>query len=187
MADFDVVNQSLELIAAQTTITSLNDGSPAANAAQTYFQPTVNVVLRELDPAFARRTAVLVASGVGTPIVPWGFEYLYPADCMRMRQVRPPVASVVANDPQPIRASVAVDVIAAVPTKVILTNQASALLVYTSNAATVDQWDSGFREAVVRRLANPLSLALSGRSDLARELLQEAEQYSQLAEAIDEG
>ncbi len=187
MADFDVVNQSLELIAAQTRITALGDGSPAGDAAAIYFQPTVNVVLREIDPAFARRTAALVASGAATPIVPWAFEYLYPADCMRMRQVRPPVADVIADDPKPIRAAIAVDVIAAVTTKVILTNQANALIVYTSNIPTVDEWDSGFREAVVRRLANPLSLALSGRPDLARSLLDEAERYSQLSEAIDEG
>ena len=186
MADFDVVNQSLELIAAQTQITALNDGSAAANAALVLFQPTVNVVLREIDPAFARRTAVLALSAAATPIVPWAFEYLYPADCIRVRQIRPPAASVVADDPQPVRAAVAVDVIAATTTKVILTNQAGALVVYTSSIATEPQWDSGFREAVVRRLANPLAMALAARPDFARELLQESEQYAQLAEAIDE-
>lgn len=186
-ADFDIVNQSLEMIGAQTRITALTDGSLAANAAQVLFQPTVNVVMREVDPAFARRTAALALSAAVTPVTPWAFEYLYPSDCLRMRQVRPAAGGYNVDDPQPVRASVAVDVIAAVPTKVILTDQANALIVYTSSIPTVAEWDSGFTEAVVRRLANPLALALAGRPDMARELLDEAERYSQLSEAIDEG
>jgi phage shock protein A len=69
---------------------------------------------------------------------------------------------------------------------VILTNQNAALAVYTTNAMNENQWDSGFAEAVVRRLANPLGMAMAGRPDFARELLEESERYSQLAEAIDE-
>ena len=183
----NVVNQALELIAAQTTITSLTDGSPAANAAKTYYTPTVLLVLRELDPMFARKTAALVPVPVVSPIPPWSDEYTYPSDCVRVRQVRPAAGAYDLNDPPQVLFQIAFDTVAAAPAKVILANIPNALAVYTTAQVVEANWDDAFAEAVARRLANPLGLALSGRPDLAREMLEEADRYSQLAETIDEG
>ncbi len=189
-SDVQAVNAALEEIVAQTQITALNDGSPAANAANVVYVPVVQLVLRELDPDFARFTAALTLSGAVTPVPPWAFEYLYPADCIRLRQVRPPLSGAGSlsdpNDPKPIPANVAFDTISAQATKVILTNQQNALAVYTSSSVTPAQWDSAFFDAVVRRLANPLALALSGRPDLATESLQQAGAAAQAAEAVDD-
>lgn len=186
-----VVNEALQHIASQTTITSLTDGSAAANAALVVYNPTIEVLMREIDPDFARYTIPLALSGAAIPPPPWTFEYLYPTDCMRLRQVRPPRVGVGAladlNDPAPIKAQVAFDVIANVSTKVILTNQANAMAVYTSGLAPEATWDSAFADAVVRRLANPLAMALSGRPDFAEKVLMQAAQMAATAEAIDEG
>jgi hypothetical protein len=59
---------------------------------------------------------------------------------------------------------------------VILTNEASAALTYTTNLVTEAQWDSMFQEAVVRALAAALSVALAGRPDFSREKMAEAGQ-----------
>lgn len=182
-----IANSALEQIASQTRINSLTDGSPAANAAQVVYAPTVQILLRELDPDFARFTAPLVLSDAVTPVPPWAFEYDYPCDCVRLRQVRPASGAYDINDPQPIRANVAFDMIARVPTKVILTNQINALAVYTSSTVSEAQWDSVFADAVVRRLANPLAMALSGRPDFAEKILQQSAMMAQTAEAVDEG
>jgi hypothetical protein len=181
------VNAALEQIASQTEITSLADGSPAAIAASVVYAPTVQLLMRELDPDFARYTAALTLSGAATPVAPWAFEYLYPADCVRLRQVRPATADYVAFDPQPIRAQVAFDVIASVNTKVILTNQPNASAVYTSSTVAEAQWDSVFFDAFVRRLANPLGMALSGRPDFAEKILEQSALMAQTAEMVDEG
>lgn len=182
-----IVNAALEQIAAQTTITALNDGSPAANAATVVYTPTVEFLLRQLDPDFARYTAALVLSAAVTPVSPWAFEYLWPADCIRLRQVRPASGAYDPYDPQPVRANVAFDIIAAVSTKVILTDQVNALAVYTSSTPTEAQWDSVFADAVIRRLANPLAMALSGRPDFAREILQQSAASAATADAVDDG
>lgn len=186
-----VVNGALEQIAAQSFITSITDGSPAAIAAAVVYAPTVQLILRELDPDFARLTAPLVLSAAPTPVPPWAFEYLYPTDCVRLRQVRPPGSGTGSlsdpNDPVPIRANVAFDLISATATKVILTNQVNALAVYTSTQATEAMWDSVFADAVIRRLANPLAMALSGRPDFAEKILMQSAQMAQTAEAVDEG
>lgn len=183
-----VVNSALEHIAAQTKIVSLVDGTTAANAANVVYGPIVQLLLRELDPDFARFTAPLTLSAAVTPVPPWAYEYIYPADMVRLRQVRPPTNLIVDKfDPQPVRANVAFDLIAATNTKVILTNQVSALAVYTSSTVTEAQWDSAFTETVIRRLANPLAMALSGRPDFADKLLQQSAAMAQTAEMIDEG
>lgn len=185
-----VVNAALEQIAAQTTIVSLTDGSPAANAANVVYAPTVQLLLRELDPDFARFTAALVIAAGGTPPLGWAFEYLWPNDMVRLRQVQPPKSGPGSlpdpNDPQPVRANVAFDVIAAVNTKVILTNQISAVAVYTTSNVTEVQWDAVFLDAMIRRLSNPLAMALSGRPDFAKEVLSQSAAMAQTAEAVDD-
>ena len=181
-----VVNTSLELIASQTSIASLTDGSPAAQAASVIYAPTVQLLMRELDPDFALYTKALTLSNAGTPVPPWAYEYLYPTDCVRLRQVRPTSGAYDPNDPQPVRANVAFDIIANVNTKVILTNQQSALAVYTSSSVPEALWDAVFADAVSRRLANPLAMALSGRPDFAKEVLMQSAQMAQTAEAVED-
>lgn len=186
MADqLTVVNSALEHIASQVQITSLSDGTPAAQAALVVYTPTVQILLRELDPDFARFTAALTASGL-PPVPPWAFEYAYPPDMVRLRQVRPAMADYDVNDPQPVRANVGVNIVSGFPIKVILTNQANALAVYTTSAIDETIWDSVFTDAVVRRLANPLAMALSGRPDFAKTILEQSAMMAQTAEMVDD-
>lgn len=186
-----VVNIALQQIASQETITSLTDGSNLAAQVSVVYAPTVQLMLWEIQPDFARFTAPLVLSAAPTPVPPWTFEYLYPDTMVRLRQVRPPASGTGSltdiNDPQPIRANVSFDVIANVSTKVILTNQANALAVYTSSAVTEAAWDTAFTDAVVRRLANPLAMALSGRPDFAKTILEQSAMMAQTAESTLEG
>lgn len=181
-----VVNTALEQIATQEQITSLTDGTAAAIAASVVYAPTVQLMLRELDPDFARFTAALALSGAATPVQPWAFEYVYPANCVRLRQVAPLVGSYDPFDPQPVRANVAFDNIAGTPTKIILTNQVNAVAIYTTSAVTEAQWDAVFADAVARRLANPLAMALSGRPDFAEKILMQSAMMAQTAEAVDD-
>lgn len=185
-----VVNASLQQIASQVRIGSLSDTSAAAQAANVVYAAVVQLILRELDPDFARLTASLSLAAGATPPPPWAYEYTYPADCVRVRQVRPPAsgAGSLADpyDPVPVLANVAFDTPSSTPTKVILTNQQGALAVYTTLSVTEPMWDSGFSDAVVRRLANPLAMALSGRPDFARNILEESAAMVATCETIDE-
>lgn len=190
-----VVNSSLQFIGSQVQITGFppTDNSPAAKAASVLYKPTVQLMLYEIEPDFARFTAALTPATATSPIPPWAFEYLYPADCVRLRQVRPPGSGTGSladiNDPQPIRANVAFDNTPNVPvaTKVILTNQINALAVYTSSAPPEAMWDGAFTDAMVRRLANPLAMALAGRPDFAKTILEQSAMMAQTAEHLAEG
>lgn len=187
MSSIDVVNEALELIADQAQITGFppTDTSPAAVAAQVIYAPVVQMMLRRLDPEFARTNASLVAQANTTLLAlsPWSNEYTYPATCLRLRQIAPALGSYDVNDPQPVRGEVAWDPLTGGgPAKVILTNQANAIAIFTTSAADETMWDANFREAVVRRLGNYLAMAVAGRPDFARELLDEAAAEAQRAE-----
>ena len=186
-----VTNEALQFIASQKRITSLSDGSPAAQAASVLYTPTVELLLRELDPDFARYTLALTPATVTSSTVPWTYAYAYPNDCLRLRQVRPPGSGTGAlsdiNDPSPVLANVGFALNSSTPVKVILTDQQNALGVYTTSLVTEAQWDSVFQDAVVRRLANPLAMALSGRPDFAKTILEQSALVAATAEAVDEG
>ena len=57
-----VVNSALELIAAQTQITSLTDGSSAANMASVIYAPTVQLMLSTPALIWTRRAFTFNAS-----------------------------------------------------------------------------------------------------------------------------
>lgn len=182
-----VINEALQFISAQTTVTSTTDPQqPAGLYAAVVYNPTVQLLLREMEPTFARLTLPLTLSGAVTPDEPWAYEYLYPADCVRLLQVAPPSGGYDILDPQPIRSNIGFDVISAVNTKVIFTNQVNAVGIYISSTPTEAQWDAAFLDTVARRLANPLAMALSGRPDFAREILEESARMAASADAADE-
>ena len=185
-----VTNEALSFIASQKRITSLTDGSPAAQAASVLYAPTVELLLRELDPDFARFTLALTPATITSTTVPWAYAYVYPDDCLRLRQVRPPASGPGAladpNDPEPVLANVAFALNTATPVKVVLTNQQNALGVYTSSLTSEAIWDSVFMDAVVRRLANPMAMALAGRPDFAKVILEQSAMVAATAEAVDD-
>jgi hypothetical protein len=191
----DIFNQALEFSGNQAFVTYTGpaggggtwagDGTSAL-AAPVLYQPTWQMVARQLDPDFARLTVALTPITNGNLPPGWAFEYAYPSDCLRLRCLAPPAGSYDIYDPQLILGNVALDEIASTPTKVIFSNQVNALAVYTSSNLTENDWDPMFTMAVVRQLANPLSMALEGRPDYARELLSQALQYEQMAELSDE-
>lgn len=186
-----IVNDALQLTGEQVQITgSLPnfDGSPAGLAAGALYTPALQLLLREMDPDFARTSAVLaIAAPIGI-VNPFAYEYAYPATCLRARQIAPPNSGTGAladpYDPQPVRGIVAYD--ATFANKVILTGQQNAVLWFTTSAVAEALFDAGFAEALSRRLANPLAMALAGRPDFARELLEESERYASLATTAEE-
>jgi hypothetical protein len=147
----------------------------------------VQLLLRQNNPDFARLTPQLLLASTVTAPVPWMFAYEYPADCLFLRQLVPPPRSYNIYDPFPIRGNVGVAIDPSMaPVKIIATDLANALAVYTTSNVTEDQWDSVFLQSVIRQLANPLAMAVAGRPDYARELLEEAARYEQMQEFSDE-
>jgi hypothetical protein len=190
----DVVNAALELTGEQVTVSGADpayDGSTVGAAAGILYRPAVEMLLRQINPDFARKIAILgVQANTSVRVVTnWAFEYAYPIDCLRLRRLRPPAGDD-AFSPLPVRGMVVFDPLTAGgPARVVLTNMQNVVAIYTTSAAGVGAehlWDSAFLEAVTRRLANPLAMAVAGRPDFAREMLEESAKFAQMAELVRE-
>lgn len=155
------------------------DNSTAGIAAGVLYTPCVQTVARMFGYDFSRRQAVLVLSGNPSP-VEWGFEYLYPANGIEVRQILPPSIPR-PNNPVPIRWTVGNMNVTGAPTKIIWTNQASAIASFT-NQPPEGLWDAGFTEAVVRLLASELAMALSGKPETSKIMLESGQMFEQDAE-----
>jgi hypothetical protein len=175
-----IVNRALAEIAGQYSVTGTNptfDGSAAGNAAGTLYNGAVNLLLRQSDYEFSRTTVALTPLVVATPLN-WTYAFLYPTDCLKIRQVFPTIATP-DYDPQPILWDVATVAISGFQNRAIYTNIAPASLVYTTSSVTENEWDSMFEEAMVRYLASELAMAIGGRPDFSKEMLGVAGGLSQ--------
>jgi hypothetical protein len=166
-----VVNQSLAQISAQYTLSGTLpdfDGSAAGLAAGILYAPAVVLLLRQQDYEFSRNDVALTVAGISAPY-PWSDVYLYPSDCLKIRQVKPAVWN--QNDPFPTRWTEMEQMISGVQTRVIACDVSGAVLTYTTSAVTESEWDSIFQEAFVRLLGSELAAALGGRFDLSEKML----------------
>lgn len=169
-----LVNRALTEIAARQPITGTLptfDNSAAGVAAGQLYQPAVETLLRQQDWEFSRATSSLTLIGAAVAYG-WAWEYRYPTDCLKIRQIVPPVID--NNDPAPVVWNVGTRSIASVQTRVIWTSIVAGGIIYTSNATTEDEWDALFQEQFVRYLGSMLAMPVGGRPDFSRELLGQA-------------
>lgn len=99
VASADIVNRSLNLAGCEITIGDLQDGTREAQIALRHYTQTVWALLRAQDHEFSRKVATLALSGNTAPLG-WSFEYVYPADCLKVRSVPPATR---ANPVAPVR------------------------------------------------------------------------------------
>lgn len=188
----DVINLSLVRIGYKLRIGSLFDGSPAAKAALDIYGQTRDEQLRLDDWGFAQREVALTLQktapvpgyipGVTTwspalyPQLGFIFQYAYPADCIKVRSLR--AAAPVLPDFFPTAKvfSIANDNTFAPPQKVILTNLASAVAVYTGRITDPATWEASFTEALAAALARRLAPYLT---DLNVEKLEEQDEAAE--------
>jgi hypothetical protein len=159
------------------------DGSAIGIEAGQIYYDTVAEVSRQFGFDFSRSTVALVPTGNVAPF-PWPYEYGYPASCIQLRQVMPTTLAD-PNNPMPVDWTVGnvpgTALTPGVPLKVIWSDTSPAQAII-SNTPPEALWDGIFTQAVVRALAAKLAMGTAGRPDLAREYLENAEQYEKIGE-----
>jgi hypothetical protein len=215
-------------------IASLTENSPEAMACNAHFEGACRAMLRLAPWSFARKTlqGALIAAAPGTlenpngtlpfplvpniagnqavQIVPWLYEYAWPQDCVRLRQVKLPynqpnqgVGTVnlwpgVVEAPllygallgmdlgQRVNYQLALDQDPAQnQIRVILTNVEYALIIYTALVDNPNLWDDEFTEAFVYALASHLVGALIGDKQMDKDLWAKAQNMALTARAVD--
>jgi hypothetical protein len=220
----DIANRALSAIGARSgsagstsALSSLNENSNEAFQVNLLFNSTRDDLLRSAHWNFAAKTATLslLKSAPGTPqnpttsavawnntfpAPPWLYEYGYPSDCLKMRQLAPPgqYSAGGGNYAYPVgfnfggacgplnKFIVATDADSSGnPMSVVLTNVFGAIGVYTQQIINPDMWDVNFQSAMVAGLAARLVMPLTGDRGLAQMLVQETQMYVQNARVSD--
>lgn len=170
----DLVNLALQRIGYAGRIANLYDGSKAAQDALDVYAQTRDEMLRGRDWPFASRTDALTllktapAGGYGVsgwtsayPAIPWLFEYAYPDDALEIRLLKAVPLFVPNFDPQPNNFSIANDKAFSPPRRVVLSNIASAVAIYTARVTDPSSWPVDFVEAFAASLGKTLAPALA--------------------------
>lgn len=192
----DVCNLALRRIAYPTPIGQIFEGSRAARVAVEIYGQTRDDLQRNGEWDFCRQSSALVllktapVQGYGWaavwtsayPPVPWIFEYAYPPGCLLIRSVRPTPTIILAYDPQPNLFVVADDPTVS-PSKVVLTNLAGALAVFTAQIIDPTAWNSSFTDALVAALATRFQAALNPDANQEKERVQQEMQEGAVADA----
>lgn len=158
-SDEHICSMALREAGLTTTIASLDESSPEARACKLFYHNTRDTVLRDHPWNFAQKSKRLSQVAAPDGYDDYDYVYVYPADCIKARVVR------ASGDKTPREFEVRHH-----PTedyRVILTDQAAAILDYTMVAANPDVYDAGFVDALALRLGARLAADL--RKDLQTE------------------
>lgn len=171
----DVANNSLTRLGYKLRVGTLVDGSNQSQVILQVYGQTRDELLRNFDYDFAKRTVTLTllkrapAGGYFPPNVwdpatmpPVGFlfEYGYPTDCVKIRNLVPQPSFVVNMNPQPIDWTEFNDNGYTPARRTILTNVESAIAVYSGRVTDPSNWDVAFSEAFSAALARRIGPSL---------------------------
>jgi hypothetical protein len=195
----DIGNRALQLVGTRTTMTSLAEQSNEAQQINLVFTAIQNWCSGLANWNFARATLPLnllkgpatgsVWNGVLDPSPGWNYEYAIPINFVRAIYLTNSATnsgtSALANFiGEPKRFVVAFDTISSIPQIVILTNESTAILVYTSFISDPTLWPWYFERLMVIALAQTICMALTGDKKLFGELSTMLEQQINVSTQI---
>lgn len=210
-----LVNRALLAVGGRSQISTIDEGSPASNAAKILFVPTYESLARAAwwNCFRYQATLSLLAAAQGTPEnpsgttlplppSPWLYSYLLPPNCLHARYVAPtlpvtgvgtvPLTTINNNAPTMLPTDGQIPFIVAYntdtsgnPLTIILTNQSQAQLTYTIDQPNPSIWDTQFQAAFVSALAAFLVPALTLHLPLMQLQIGAAERMIAEARAAD--
>ena len=137
-------------------ISSFSEGSKEAQLCAAFLDASRDAVLRDHKWNFA--TARRVLAQRSDTVAPWSYCYTYPTDCLAAREIYNP-----ASTTDKISFEVAM---ADSGERIIFTNQAAAILVYTRQITDYALCDPLFLEALSWKLATEIAVPLTMQTAL---------------------
>lgn len=139
-------------------ISSLDDPTRQGRACKLHYVLTRDAVLRDHPWNFATRREYLALLAGAAP-VGWDYAYAYPSDCLFAREIW---QTVVLEQPTPF------EVLTSGTGRVLVTNEANAVLEYTARIADTTQFDALFIDALSYKLAAELAMPLTRSVQIAQ-------------------
>jgi hypothetical protein len=160
------------------SIESLTERTKAAQECDRLYDFVLDATLRDHDWGFARKQVVLAL--LAETRSGWDYVYAYPTDCVAARGIYNPSSSAGTSydsetDEYKKYGDVSYEIgsNATGSARVVLTNQASAELIYTAKISNANVYDAAFIESFALHLASYLSIPLKRDTKLKQMLLQE--------------
>lgn len=174
----DIYNLACSQVPTRSDVGSVDEDSVEADACNLWYEPTVRSILRAAPWPFATgysRLAVVFERDYSldwdfdtSPPPDWRFEYAMPAGLLR---------------PRFLSSFERFDLSSRGSSNTLITNAEQAILAYTRDELGVNMWDEHFTLAVVKALAANITLKLSGKTNRARNNLEEANDIIRQARA----
>ncbi len=177
ISSVQIANLALSETGTDSTIESLTENSAEANVINLWFEHARKIVLSGFNWSFARKR-VLLATHTDSPSSEWGYRYVYPSDCLKVRFIENPAGQ--TADPVPFTIEQANN-----GTRSILTNEGTATVIYTEDISNTALYTPFFIETFAIELAGYICFALTGKLRLSNFLKDRAKQMMGFAAVID--
>lgn len=155
------------------TISALTEATQEARQCNLLYDPVRDAVLRDFPWNFAERRGYLAELSGVTP-VGYDYAYAYPTDCIKARHIYNAVAGAKPID-------FIVNAGSGLASKMILTDEADAILIYTAKITDPNMFDASFVNAMAYKLASDLALPLTKKASLQNIMLQIYARYMSMA------
>ena len=151
-SEVSICNLALSHSGANATISSLGEQSEEAFHSNLLYSEARDTLLRSFPWGFAKRHLAL--TDVGSPPGNWLYRYAYPNGCLIAREILQADAT---GDPIPYELALS----DAFNSRVILTNQEDAILIYTFQVTNTLVFDAAFVQMLSWKLASDLAMPLT--------------------------
>lgn len=155
------------------TINALTEASQEARKCKLYYPNARNFVLRDFSWNFAEKRAYLAEISDVTP-VGYDYAYAYPSDCLKARCI---YNEVTGGEPIDFIITATDDL----TDKMILTNQATTILIYTAKITDPNVFDASFINALSFKLASDLAQPITKKTVLQQAMIKAYARYMAMA------
>ena len=167
----DIYNLALARVGHTQLVASTEEGSNEALLCNVFYEQSRDFILREFPWRFAkRRTALALTAEQPTEV--WGYCYVLPPDCLKVRSLATPGV----RNPR-VDQKVPFEVSNLDGAMVIYTDMEEAELIYTYRVTDTTLFDPTFTSAIAFHMAAELGLPLRGKADVSQ-LMRQAYSYT---------
>lgn len=178
-SEIQICNMALDELDV-AAIQSFTEATKQARVCKRHYEQTRDLLLSKYDWGFARKTATLAL--LTEEYDGWDFAYQSPSDCLVPRKIWDSITATAYNlkfypevysNYKGVKVPFEIRVNSDGSSKVILTNQEDAVLIYTARITDVNAFDVNFIEALYLKLASKMAYPLRKDPNKAKQLLQE--------------
>jgi hypothetical protein len=159
-----ICNMALSHVGSQSSIESLDEDSPAANACKQWYDWSRIQSLEAHNWNFARKRKVLAVI-TADPYDNWAWQYEFPSDCIVAREIVNPLGNDADAVPFEVTTTDSGDL------SCILTDVAEAALVYTFDMTNPARYSPGFVKVLSWYIASNIEFTITGKRTIGEQVL----------------